>query len=319
MSTSGALSIDAESKFGEVDVNASGVPVTRVFEGVGITATGKVGGVDVDFIPTDVVVGQSHVEPGLDADYGVTKPSLASGAVPVGALVDLGHLVDVVSNHAVGGVAIDSLLGGGISSEDLVNTIPVTSITASPTRLADQIGLRVSVKARSVSQALEEVTTARHDEKPRGLWYLAGLRFLNRTWGEFTELLDFYEVLKWNIYLEPGVYIYVDGRPIRLSSKQLQRLGELPVEYQAAVLKMILTNNIDWSLDFEGLITGVFTQELTDTMIGVMMRSERKIIRELGLRGPLDYGNVSTWARRISRLLEVSASPGREREIVESD
>ena len=99
--------------------------------------------------------------------------------MPVGALVDLGHLVDVVSNHVVGGVAIDSLLGGGISSEDLVNTIPVTSITASPTRLADQIGLRVSVKARSVSQALEEVTTARHDEKPRGLWYLAGLRFLH--------------------------------------------------------------------------------------------------------------------------------------------
>ena len=89
----------------------------------------------------------------------------------------------------------------------------------------------------------------------------------------------------------------------------------MPLRYQEVVLTHILSGDLPhggvdstvpvYSVNFEGMITDLFLMELGDTLIGLAMRSERKLIRGAGAEvGALKYGNASTWARRIYRALE---------------
>jgi len=49
---------------------------------------------------------------------------------------------------------------------------------------------------------------------------------------------------------------------------------------------------------------GLFWNEIEDATIGVLVQAERALIRKAGLRGVLDYGNVSTWIQRVYRTLD---------------
>ena len=153
----------------------------------------------------------------------------------------------------------------------------------------------------AISQAVSEATTARHDEKPRGLWYLAALRFLNKTWGKVTEIGDFYEVFMNNILL-PHMEINLNGEYIIVNEGQ--KLAELPVRFQTVILKMMMQQKVDnvltlgvshedITINFEGLIVDLFMMEALDASIGLLMKTERNIINEAGLRDFFDYENRS--------------------------
>ena len=94
-----------------------------------------------------------------------------------------------------------------------------------------------------------------------------------------------------------------------------QKLAELPVRFQTVILKMMMQQKVDnvltlgvshedITINFEGLIVDLFMMEALDASIGLLMKTERNIINEAGLRDFFDYGNATTWANRIKRLLE---------------
>lgn len=148
-----------------------------------------------------------------------------------------------------------------------------------------------------------------------GRAYVAMLRFINKTWGSATELMDFSNVLRKNIFLDPG-----PGGRIRIRAESIrepgtyydvvissrQSLYSLPVNAQAEALRAIADGRLSanhYDFNVESFVWDLAVQEMQDMQIAMGMRLERKIIQATGLdRGPynpLQYGNLSTWKRRI--------------------
>ena len=143
---------------------------------------------------------------------------------------------------------------------------------------------------------------------PKGLWYLVALRFLNKTWGRVTEMGDFYRIFSRNIRL-PHMEIQLPSGEV-ITVQEGQRLSSIPLEYQAVVLQALVENGHDvhqeFTLDFENFMVELFFMEVVDTAIGIMMQTERQIIDDAGLRGLFDYGNATTWAKRIVKIIEAN-------------
>ena len=183
-----------------------------------------------------------------------------------------------------------------------INTIPRTSVTIGPTTLAEGTGLNVHTNVGTVEAAITESMTPRDDIKPKGLWYLALLRYVNKSFGRLTELDDWQAEIKKNIYL-PGMRICrSNGACIQI--KPGTPMDAIPLQYQAVVFKAMGNGELfnDIEIDTEGLIIDLFIMELVDAMIGLSMRTERNIVDAAGLRGIFDYGNPSTWLRRFEKF-----------------
>ena len=151
------------------------------------------------------------------------------------------------------------------------------------------------------------------------------MSLVTRSFGKMTELDDAYQVFRQNVIL-PDMYLYVgtvERDPSRIGGKaynqyfQIEkgtRLSELPAEANFKILQIWSSamtgkggryrqflNNVEF--DFEGFIVGMFIESLEDAIYGLMSKAERKIIDAAGLRGITDYGNLTTWANRMSKML----------------
>lgn len=178
------------------------------------------------------------------------------------------------------------------------NTIPVSEIAITP-----RTGLDIEIAVNpNIEPAIREENTKRKDKKPRGMLYLAMLRLINRTWGTLTELDDFSNVVQNNLTFENDVTICVaEGQCILVRAGQ--KFSEIPLKYKAQVITQLGVQGIPVNLDYENFAWDLLVEELTDTAIGLASTGERMLINKLGLRGPLDYGNVTTWWNRVNRIL----------------
>jgi len=239
---------------------------------------------------------------------------ILAGAVPSNPGVDA--ILDLVKTLPAS--ALDTVLPIDVSAVpvsvpvDTLDWIPPVAITtgpavisASPAALGERIGLSTNIATRATSQTALEQNTLRNEVKPKGLWYLVALRFINRSWGKLIELDDWYQVFKNNIILPNMRVCLSTGQCIRV--KDGTTLGALPLRYEKVIIAAMIKSDpmlMDRILlDQQGYMTDFFMMELQDMLIGISMRSERNIINNLGLRGPFDYGNASTWSRRIGGLL----------------
>lgn len=314
LSNTSELTLEGET---ETRYEPEGIPVTRTVE-PGITVATKVEEQSITFeigvspieltepiAPTEATPAPAAPEVKPDR----TPVILGGAALPGGDVSEttLEDLVGQVSGTTIGDVpvSIDWSPGETLGNQDV---IPATQITLTPARLQAKLGLQARVKARTIMQALEEVTTVRNDKKPRGLWYLAALRFVNRTFGRLTEIDDWAQAVFDNIYVPPGYRLVVNGRMMKIDD--WTKLSDLPLAYKAEAIDSFLGYDgtpeagPQFEVNFEQMVIDMFMMELVDTAIGLQMRAERNIINNLGLRGVFDYGNASTWARRINRVLD---------------
>lgn len=247
------------------------------------------------------------IESGLEfvirpVDVHIDKPA-------VDPFEDMRTVIAPMANLEVPIPGADVILGGQSKENELINTIPATAIHigikspadlldwTSPAAINAASALHVRVVARSVAQAIDEAMTIRQDAKPRGLWYLAALRFVNRTWGRLTELDDFSLVFQRNMIL-PEMWFTYKGYEYRIHAGT--EVSKLDLQQKEAVLAAIEQGKYEYTFNFEKFVVDLFVQEMTDVMIGLAMMTERMAIDRLGLRGMLDYGNISTWLRRLS-------------------
>jgi hypothetical protein len=329
--TNGALSVDPVTKTEtgsqeELLVDTVGTKA-NVTNGT-ITATPITNGVDVTITPVnnatvnvDTLSDATTIPPPTSVDT-----SLGTSAVPiitnpittitddvVSGVLDHQDVIDVLTNSAISNIPISIPSSTTVANPDKIDTIPATSITINPIDLGEQIGLSIRTQTSSVSRALQEQNTLRHDRKPAGMWYLAGLRFVNKTWGKVSELLDFYNVFTQNVTLPEMEIKLPSGEVIYV--KAGQKLSELPRAYQNMVLRVMLQQQVDgipgsdFTIDFEQLIMDTFLMESLDLAVGQMMRTERDIIEQSGIGGLLDYGNATTWVKRLNRYIASRTTP----------
>lgn len=168
-----------------------------------------------------------------------------------------------------------------------------------PTSLVVRALDRTGVNARLRFHRLQ------HDRKTRSAaLYLAMVRFVNRTWGHASELLDFFNVLRWSIIIHPreGTVILAEsvrepGAHYEIRLRGSQRLGSLPLNGQRAAFHMMADGRLDYSVDWEFLLLGHLSNEAMDLAVGYGMKLENKVLHR-HRRGALKYGNISTWYRR---------------------
>lgn len=165
---------------------------------------------------------------------------------------------------------------------------------------------KTSERTRFRAQALQ------HDRKPRSaLAYIAALQFVNRSWQTASELLDFWQVVKANLVVYPGrqrLLVWTEsvanpGYFYPVSIKRPTRLSELPFNTQNELLHDIALGDLDtWSVDWEGLAIGLYSEQLTDWGVASTRGIETSILDAYGRRGPFQYGNLTTWYERARRL-----------------
>ena len=187
--------------------------------------------------------------------------------------------------------------------------IPATTVTTAP--VVDS-GLATSivsdVTSNAYSNVIAEASTLRKDQKHMAqLTYMAMLRFMNRTWGKISELLDFYEALKWNLSIgkegERLLLTFSDGKQIVVFGEQ--KIGEFPVRIQAKLIKAIHDGKVPnelWDLDQPGIATDLFVMEMTDQAIGQIKTWETNAVLasdNYWLKNAL--GNPSTWISRAQK------------------
>jgi hypothetical protein len=152
-----------------------------------------------------------------------------------------------------------------------------------------------------------EENVKRKDVKVRSrALYLAMMRLTTATFGTVTEVLDFYDALKWNLYLWQHRDLLVpsfrdSGTYYRLHVFPGQRLGELPFNAQRMVLRDIATGyQTGYTLDFEGFALDFANNQVQDLLIGRAAKAERSAIPSGGLA---DFGQLTKWINRVEQTL----------------
>lgn len=111
------------------------------------------------------------------------------------------------------------------------------------------------IVVRMRKTALDGTDKRRRDAKSQDhARYVAALRFTNRTWGRASEVLDFYEAVINNLY--------VNGKLLRHSNDQ----GNVTV-------------------DWEGVATSLLINEVIDRSIGGFKQREKRYVLNKGYRG----------------------------------
>lgn len=173
-----------------------------------------------------------------------------------------------------------------------------------PVKLSLHPGLKLKLRVgESIKETLKEENTKRKDLKPKGMWYLVALRFVNRTWGTLTELDDFSIILQDNlIFTEDTVVCIAGGTCIVM--KAGQRIGDTPLNYKAQAISQVAADLDGINFTWEHFIIDFFKNELQDRAIGMASNAERALINQADLRGILDYGNLTTWYNRFKKIAE---------------
>ena len=128
--------------------------------------------------------------------------------------------------------------------------------------LDPNLGLQLKI-ARQPARNLEEnrLRQDKKDEKAQRT-YRTILYFVNKTYGEWTELQDLYQAITQNIY--------VDGRPLHTYKDPL------------AALK----NADDWSVDWEQMALDYAAMEAQDRAIGKASKRGREALNDMNYWGP---------------------------------
>lgn len=128
--------------------------------------------------------------------------------------------------------------------------------------LDPNLGLRLKI-ARQPARNLEE-NRLRQDKKDQKAQrtYRTILYFVNKTYGELTELQDLYQVITQNIF--------VDGRPLYTYKNPWEALK----------------NADDWTVDWEQMALDYAAMEAQDRAIGKASKNVREVLNEIGYYGP---------------------------------
>ena len=306
--TSDSLSVSTESTASELQeeviVDPEVAPVTREIEEV--VVFGKV----VEGTTTSLTIGAAPSVEGVQVDIPNEGQMLLGGTSMAIGLTEGAAIDSVLAPTTPQEEEINRILGvtpigtsvDVVSGVSGINTIPNTSIAVSPVTLAEGTGLNVQTTVGTAEAALTESMTPRDDLKPKGLWYLALLRYVGRSFGRITELDDWQSEIKKNVYLPAMRICKSTGQCIQI--KAGTPMDRIPLGYQAIAFQSMVNGDLfrHVRIDTDGLIADLFIMELVDFAIGLSMRTERNIVDKAGLRGIFDYGNPSTWIRRFERF-----------------
>lgn len=147
----------------------------------------------------------------------------------------------------------------------------------------------------------------RIDRKMSGAWlYVGFLRLLNKTYGQLDEISDVWGAIEDNLVVE-------------LKNGEIVFWNDLSARGKILVLNS-LGHGVRLNIDGDGLIFDLFFNELIDRTVGAMSKAEREWLRQEGIGGIFDSGNMSTWWKRWERTTQAieeqrsneSDEPGKE-------
>lgn len=187
---------------------------------------------------------------------------------------------------------------------DRIDTIPPVEIRVSP-----ELNIEIDVGKNSEDTS-KESTRKRKDTKRKSkgvVYYMALLRLVNRSYGTYSELKEMYDNAIDSIILED---IKICRGPKQGGScifiRKGQKLSSVPEDYRDIFMAEMLTNSSrlsnKWKFDATNFMLEQLYDEILDHMIGAATKAERKAINKAGIRGLLDYGNLSTWIRRFQKM-----------------
>lgn len=154
--------------------------------------------------------------------------------------------------------------------------LPQTEIKVEPVQKPDgSPGIRITTRTRPSLRTREnprqvkrlrprEENRRRKDTKSRdSRLYRAGLYYINKTFGEIDELLDFADAVMGNFY--------VDGKPLSEWN-----------DPQDALRKALRSK--DYGFDFQQFLLDVAANEIEDRVIGKVMEKYGQALREMNIR-----------------------------------
>lgn len=175
---------------------------------------------------------------------------------------------------------------------------PETTVTVdvSPGRVRVRVAERPmpSGKKASGGQRLRpartrQVSRAKKDQKSGSKWYSRFIRLINRTWGTWTEVLDFWDAFAWNVYDQEGRYAMAvtGGDP-------------------AAILNGIASGR--FRLDFQEFVYDWAVNQLGDSLIAAQNRYVNKSLQGVGLTS-VTMGSTFSRAQRFARDVQEGQLP----------
>lgn len=169
----------------------------------------------------------------------------------------------------------------------------------------------LSIAKTAANAQFKAENTLKKDRKPvSAQMYVALLNLVSNTFGTITEVLDFYNSLMSNMYFDPTgpmtfrVKGFKHNRDFNITISETTRLSSLPMNLQTHILFSLTKGKYQKSVkfDFEGFTSTFLQMQLTDAAIGLQSTAERAMIRSTKAGGILNFGNLTTWARRAERL-----------------
>ena len=169
----------------------------------------------------------------------------------------------------------------------------------------------------------------RKDKKEFGARaYVSALSWINRTWGAVTEVLDFYNILKYHVYVERTDRYHLWETESGVGRRSGFRgnfipLGFVPLDELSGTFDGIVHGDVKFYIkDVPNMMLSLLVEQAVDLAVALGSQAERKAIENvLGKgrgQGPLQYGNLSTWANRLNKLLE-AAEKGEYKQCIKGD
>ena len=214
----------------------------------------------------------------------------------------------------------DSLLNTTFPVDSIDMDIPLTTVTISvhdmPSVGAGTTPVITYQQAIAGEYAnnLEPYTSRKDKKLFGGNLYVKGLLLANATFGKATEVLDFWNLVRYNTYISVSdlphtlgtglAYFLSDGKNDYRMYDYI-RLGFLPLGMVEEVLEGIIDGEIDFGVDWERFTSDFAKEQAMDFAIGKASSLERAAIQKIFGNGTiLDFGNISTWAGRLDSLIK---------------
>lgn len=183
--------------------------------------------------------------------------------------------------------------------------LPASSLLVNP-----MLNGRLSIRSRSrtvenprlqLRRQTKEARTPRKDAKDRSMQaYLAAMRFVTKTWGKVSELLDFANAAQANMMVS-GPIRSTNGRVLHLRTPTA--LSELPVRFRPDALRAAAEGRVAWDFNETGFLMDLLIMEATDRAFAAGSKAENRVLQSLyGDSHPMRnmFGNPSTWTSRFS-------------------
>ena len=134
-------------------------------------------------------------------------------------------------------------------------------------RINNNLRLRFRTQNRHQGRRYWENKPRKDTKKKGAQLYVAMLNMVTRTFGTVSEIMDFWNAFKWNLYIYSHIDLVVPSLRegyYRVHVFPGQRLGELPFRAQTRVLEKIILGEVEYRINTETLALDLLRMQLTD-------------------------------------------------------